>query len=713
VQGGSANGSTSGNGGAVTITGGTAAATAGSLGGAVTISGGAGTSTGTGAAGSAVTINGGAAGGSGNNAGGGLTVTTGAGTGSGSGGAISVTSAAGGASAGAGGNITVTAGNGGGGNANGGNIQLTAGNATGSGTPGVVSIDTPVFTAVTESAFSSNSAVTQGDIDNFSTIVVSASNTGLTLTVPAPTNNTTGRIVYITVASGSQTFTLSPSGGPSIYMSPNTTSQLVWNSAAGGWTAGAAGNSLQAVYNNTTASPASIVTTSSTKNILLQAGVGFDNANLFQIGNSLGAQSFTVDTTNTASSTNLAQNTGGETAGPSGWTAYIGSGTPTVSQTAVAGEYASGAAGVKVHFATAISGGVDNALNSAALATSATVYNVTFSIKAGTSAPTNANMVVEYYRATGTLDSTCTTAPSPAITTTAFTKFTCTFTSSGNTKQTTNFLRIRVADAVIRDLYIDNLALIAQTSGTQNVGNVSIGGINSQGLTLITLDSYASNPFTGTSNTALLGSMYYDTTAGRIQCYESDGWGSCGASPNNTITLTPEYTGAVLNSSLNAASNGTMTANLCANSGTLSSGSVIQPDASLCGSGQIFNYYKWTTTQSTSQLFDIFVRYTLPTTFRSFTGNLTMTARTSSTANGVVTGYLYGYDSGHTTDGTLCGTGVDLTTSGGANVWSTGNLATSSCNFQAGDTIMFRVGMSSKSSAFVYASNITFTMTGK
>src|SRR6185436_17062330 len=111
--------------------------------------------------------------------------------------------------------------------------------------------------------------------------------------------------------------------------------------------------------------------------------------------------------------------------------------------------------------------------------------------------------------------------------------------------------------------------------------------------TLLTLDSYAAAPATGTGaniNTSLLGSLYYDTTIGKIQCYEAKGCGSCGNSPNNSANLIAEYPGAVLNGT----GIGTMTANLCANSGTLSGGSAIQPDASLCGSGELFNYYRWT-----------------------------------------------------------------------------------------------------------------------
>ncbi len=107
-------------------------------------------------------------------------------------------------------------------------------------------------------------------------------------------------------------------------------------------------------------------------------------------------------------------------------------------------------------------------------------------------------------------------------------------------------------------------------TGTQNTGSLRVGGANSQGLTLLTLDSYAGTPFTGT-NTALVGSMYYDTTSGKIQCYDGTVWGACGAAPNGNITLTPEYAGAVLHGTPGGTDNniGTLTSDFCGVGGGL------------------------------------------------------------------------------------------------------------------------------------------------
>ena len=51
-----------------------------------------------------------------------------------------------------------------------------------------------------------------------------------------------------------------------------------------------------------------------------------------------------------------------------------------------------------------------------------------------------------------------------------------------------------------------------------------IGGTAGSGLTLLTLDTAAAAHHF--YHPALLGSMYYDTTAGALQCYGSGGWGA-------------------------------------------------------------------------------------------------------------------------------------------------------------------------------------------
>ena len=144
--------------------------------------------------------------------------------------------------------------------------------------PGIVEIDTPVFTAVVNSTCAADCTLTQANVDGNSTIVVESTVAGpITITVPNPKNTTIGRIVYITASPTSNNFNLA-AGSPSISMRPNSTATLVWNGTV--WTAAGAdaSTSLQQVYDNTTpsTSAASIITSATAKTLLFKAGSGFE-----------------------------------------------------------------------------------------------------------------------------------------------------------------------------------------------------------------------------------------------------------------------------------------------------------------------------------------------------------------------------------------------------------------------------------------------------
>jgi hypothetical protein len=251
------------------------------------------------------------------------------------------------------------------------------------------------------------------------------------------------------------------------------------------------------------------------------------------------------------------------------------------------------------------------------------------------------------------------------------------------------------------------------TLNTNNANNVQIGGANKGGpTTLFTLDRSDTAPIAA-NNDAYLGSMYYDTTTGRIQCYEADGWGACGSAPDNIVNLNPEYAGAVLNGT----GVGTMTADLCADQS-----GVLQVNAALCdGTGspavKATNFYRWTSPQATQQTYSIYVSYQLPTTFKGFASDDTvqLTARVDSTANAAVT-----YEMFRSEGGTLyrCGTGeTSVTTS--ANTWQTvginGNESTG-CGFTSssgGAYVIFKINVKANSNANAYVSTLSFTTTGK
>jgi hypothetical protein len=198
--------------------------------------------------------------------------------------------------------------------------------------------------------------------------------------------------------------------------------------------------------------------------------------------------------------------------------------------------------------------------------------------------------------------------------------------------------------------------------------------------------------------------MYYDTTTNRIQCYEADGWGACGSAPDNIITLTPEYTGAVLNGT----GIGVMTADFCANQ----SGILQVNHLTLCTTtGEARNYYHWTSPQASAQTYSIYVNYKLPSTFKGFLDDNTikLTALKDHATNAGATLDVYRKN---VVAGTItqCGSNTTITT--GTNAWnqtSLGGSGETGCGFVAGDYVIFKITVTSQSNGNVYIENLDFT----
>jgi hypothetical protein len=243
------------------------------------------------------------------------------------------------------------------------------------------------------------------------------------------------------------------------------------------------------------------------------------------------------------------------------------------------------------------------------------------------------------------------------------------------------------------------------TAGTPNV---QIGGGTTGGpVTLLTLDRGASAPI-ASNNDALLGSMYYDTTLGKLQCYEADGWGACGSSPDNVVTIAPEYTNAVLHGT----GVGTMTSDLCSSTLGINDGSSGQP--TICGSNETYNFYKWTSPQLTAQTYSIYVTYQLPSTFKTFSsGQTSLRGRTDST-NSTVAYRVYRNNSG--TGLSACGSTVTVST-GVQSSWqvatATGTADPSTCGFAPGDSIVFKIDTTASSNADAYVGNLNFIFSNK
>ncbi len=234
-----------------------------------------------------------------------------------------------------------------------------------------------------------------------------------------------------------------------------------------------------------------------------------------------------------------------------------------------------------------------------------------------------------------------------------------------------------------------------------NGSNVRVGdGTASGEPTLLTLDKSSATP-TATGNAAL-GSMYYDTTLGKIQCYEADGWGACSTSPDNFITLSPEYTNAVTNGS----GTGDLTSDICSDTLNINDGSSAQP--TICGTNETYNFYDWTSAEATAQTKSIYVTYQLPDTFTSFVdGSTSLLGRTNS-ADASVSYQVY-----RNTAGGLIACGTEQAVSTGAQTtWqktvASGSADPANCNLAAGESIVFKINLTASNNAHAYVSTLGF-----
>ncbi len=237
-------------------------------------------------------------------------------------------------------------------------------------------------------------------------------------------------------------------------------------------------------------------------------------------------------------------------------------------------------------------------------------------------------------------------------------------------------------------------------SSETNSSNVTIGDNTDSSTSLLTLDKGVSAP--SLTDPALLGSMYYDTTLGEVQCYEESGWGNCGASPDSFVTLSPEYSNAVMN----GADIGTITSDLCSDTLNINDAS---NGENVCGTNETYNFYKWTSAETSAQTRSIYVTYQLPANFKEFVaGSTSLKGRTDS-SNATVSYQVY-----RDGDSGLVSCSSEISVSTGAQTSWQEALADdtddpANCSFAAGDSILFRINLSAHSNAKAYVSNLNFT----
>ncbi len=351
---------------------------------------------------------------------------------------------------------------------------------------------------------------------------------------------------------------------------------------------------------------------------------------------------------------------------------------------------------------TGVNQGVRNKLS--ILPLKSTLYRVT-AYAASTTAGFN-TFTARYSRDGGTNFVGCADYNTQAVSSvvTNFTKITC-YITTDNTAATNPYVYFTQTDATGRIFYADTFSMTLSSNTTPNV---QVGaGVNGGPVTLLTLDRGASAPI-ASNNDALLGSMYYDTTLGKLQCYESDGWGACGSSPDNIVTISPEYTNAVMHGT----GVGTMISDICSGTLNINDGSSAQP--TICGANETYNFYKWTSPQATPQTYSVYVTYQLPVTFKTFASGQTSLMGRTDNANSTVRYGVYRNDSA--TGLTQCGTTLAVST-GSVASWQTGIASgaadPSTCSFAAGNSIVFKIDVIASSNANAYVGNLNFTFSNK
>lgn len=206
-----------------------------------------------------------------------------------------------------------------------------------------------------------------------------------------------------------------------------------------------------------------------------------------------------------------------------------------------------------------------------------------------------------------------------------------------------------------------------------------------------------------TENGALAGSMYYDSSLGKVQCFESSGWGSCGDAPDTFVTISPEYKNAVMNGT----DIGVMSSDFCSDTLNINDGSGTQAD--VCGAGETYNFYNWTTKESSDQTRSIYLTYQLPDNFKGFVADSTSVMGRTNSGDSAVSYQIY-RDNG--TGLSSCGSLMSVSTDK-QSTWQRGSAAQANdpaiCKFEPGDSILFRINLTAKKDAHAYVSNVQFT----
>ncbi len=236
--------------------------------------------------------------------------------------------------------------------------------------------------------------------------------------------------------------------------------------------------------------------------------------------------------------------------------------------------------------------------------------------------------------------------------------------------------------------------------------NVQVGnGADDTQTTLMTLDKSSEAP--EILDQSLVGSMYYDTTLGKVQCYEAEGWGDCGSSPDTFVSVSPEYANSVTQGS----GIGQLTSGICSSDLGIYDGSNSQLE--ICSQDETYNFYHWTSDQATTQEKSIFITHELPANFKEFVSDSAQLLARTDSADATVDYQIYKKGASGLT---ACGTAVVASTgaqTGWQSGYATGTADPADCGFEAGESIVIKITMESKDDAHAYVSTLKFAYSNK
>lgn len=257
---------------------------------------------------------------------------------------------------------------------------------------------------------------------------------------------------------------------------------------------------------------------------------------------------------------------------------------------------------------------------------------------------------------------------------------------------TTGSIQLQPASSVVVKAASDSTAVfqVQKTLNGNSVFNVNttdgrvvLGTAGSIGGQLLLAGSTSGYVALTTAPAAGTYTLILPTSAGNANdCLKNSGtagtltFGSCGGGGGgNTrkIQLNAEYP----QSTLDAASDGTCST---AYSGTMTSG--------FTGTATLRNFYKWTTTNTTAQCYDVVVRVPIPSDFSSWSGAPTIDTYVSSTSNAAIN--IETRDTG----GTVDANNYASITPASANTWTTQTLSSLAGTYTPGSTMTIRIRLS-------------------